>query len=223
MSEATEAHACALRLRAHYSRAPDEVREAGRQWYPHARRCARLLAAEAPPGTGESAVAAVIATLSPRLRWGHNIADAAAMVRASARMHGDFLGELGIHGAAVAAARYAFPERIRLAADVLAAEVFGGARNRAVARALTGPKVRAFHAAIMGDLDAVTLDVWAARAATGSWAWADNLTPRRRRILTDAYRRAAWMVDENPRNLQAIVWLQVRGVMPSDALAMVAP
>lgn len=223
MSEAREAHAAALRLRAHYLRAPEEVRAAGRAWYPHARRCARMLAAEAPPGTGESAVAAVIATLSPRLRWGHNIADAAAMVRAAGRMRGDALGELGTHGAAYAAARYAFPDRIRLAADILAAPVARGARRRAVERALRGPKVRAFCAAIMGDGESVTLDVWAARAARGDWSWADNLTERRRRILTDAYRRAASMVGETPRDLQAIVWLQVRGVKPSDALAMVAP
>jgi hypothetical protein len=32
---------------------------------------------------------------------------------------------------------------------------------------LSGPKVRAFFANIMGDVDAVTIDVWAARAAEG--------------------------------------------------------
>jgi hypothetical protein len=218
VSEAREAHAAALRLRAIYGRAPAEVREAGRAWYPHAARVARQLGDEAPPGCGPATCAAIIATLSPRLRWGHNIADAAAMIRAAAS-HGGALGNIGTEGAAQGAARFALGSRIRLAAAMLA-----NPRDRFIENlALRGPKVGAFYRAIRGDRDAVTLDVWAARAARGSWDWADNLTPRRHRILVDAYRRASRMVGEYPRDFQAIVWLQVRGVKTSDALAMVNP
>lgn len=214
-SEAQSAHFAAMRLRGHYLRAPSEIRDAGRRWYPHAARCARQLAAEAPEGIGPATVAAVIATLSPRLRWGHNIADAAAMVRAATR-HGGALGPEGTEGAAQAAAAYAFPERIRMAAAILARPEDRFARDLA----LRGPKVSAFYRAIRGDRESVTVDVWAAIAAGYD---PGRLTPRRIRIVQDAYRRAAAMVGECPRDFQAQVWLAVRGVKPSDALAMVAP
>jgi hypothetical protein len=54
---------------------------------------------------------------------------------------------------------------------------------------LSGPKVRAFFANIMGDVDAVTMDVWAARAAEGRRN--ENAPVRRRyRLLAESYRRA---------------------------------
>jgi len=209
MTENQLAHAAALRIRARYRRATPGQIQAGRAWYPAAYKVARDAADLAPRGIGPAAMAKVIAALSPRVRWGANVREARAMAAAAGRMDGDLFGDLGREGAAYAAARYALPENARLAAAILA-----GRRVR-----VTGPKRGAFARAILGDLAAVTVDVWAAKAAGYD---PDRLTPRRVRIITDAYTRAARMVGETPRNLQAIVWLEVRGTDGAAALAEMA-
>lgn len=206
-SEARAAHAAALRLRAHYLRASLETVETGRRWYPAARSIARDIGATLPAGMGERTAAKVIAALSPQLRWSLNVREARAMAAAAARMHGDpIFGDLGAYGAAYAAGRFSFPD-----ARALAARLLSGERVH-----VSGPKRGAFWRAICGDAQAVTVDIWAARAAGYR---PDRLTARRLRIITSAYRRAARMVGETPRDLQAIVWLQVRGTSPTAALA----
>lgn len=75
---------------------------------------------------------------------------------------------------------------------------------------LGGPKVRAFFANITGDHDAVTVDVWAARAAEGR----DNPngpTGGRYAAIADAYRLAAASRGVSPRECQAAIWVHVRG------------
>jgi hypothetical protein len=74
---------------------------------------------------------------------------------------------------------------------------------------LSGPKVRAFFANIMGDVDAVTVDTWAARAAEGRRN--DNAPVRRRyRLLAESYRRAGERRGMHPRDTQAAVWTAYR-------------
>jgi hypothetical protein len=207
-TEAREAAAAASRLRALYRRADAETLSAGRDWYPHARRVAADIAAEAPRGVGVATMARVIAALSPQMRWAANVHEARNMARAAARMDGDpIFGELGAYGAAYAAGLNSFP-----AARDLAARILAGERRAKV----TGPKRGAFWRAILGDREAITVDIWAARAAGYD---PDRLTPRRLRIIQRAYRLTAAWSGEAPRDLQAIVWLVARGTVGPAATA----
>jgi hypothetical protein len=203
--------AAVRRLRAAYAGADPATIAAGRAWYAVAEREARALARSAPPGVGRSGAAAVLAALSPRLRWAFNVADARAAVAAASRMADDPLfGDADGIGAAVAAAcRYALGRNIDNAGRILAGE-----DPRGIVR---GPKTRAFWRAICGDESAVTVDVWAALAAGYD---PDRLTPKRHAIIDRAYRLAADWAGETPRDFQAIVWLAVRGEKPSDPQAI---
>lgn len=103
------------------------------------------------------------------------------------------------------------------------------ANGEAPLSVLRGPKVRAFYANITGDADAVTVDVWAVRAARGDQAcvpdgrgrlrYADDgtVSAREYREYADVYRRAARRLGVTPRECQAAVWVAVRGVRPTDA------
>jgi len=73
--------------------------------------------------------------------------------------------------------------------------------------------VRAFYAAIMGDENAVTVDVWAARAAEGE---RNDVAPKGARIVAiiDAYRTAAAILGVSPRECQAAVWVYTRRTYP---------
>jgi len=71
-----------------------------------------------------------------------------------------------------------------------------------------GPKRKNFYRNIMGNTDAVTVDRWAARAAD-----AERLLQRKGGYETIAtmYREAAAKLNITPRELQAVVWCEVRG------------
>ena len=74
--------------------------------------------------------------------------------------------------------------------------------------AISGPKVTAFWRAILGDKDALTLDVWAFRAAIGrDYVGAGPV----RRDVVESYRNGARIAGESVRDFQAIVWVAVRG------------
>ncbi len=160
---------------------------AGLDWYARAEREATALAA----GTDLSVAqcAGIIAALSPRVTWSVNLAGAAAMVDAANA------GRLEPIVAGMTANR-AKAWRIALGEDPDAV--------------LGGPKVRAFWANITGDYDAVTVDVWAARAAEG---YSDPRAPKGARYsaIAEAYRRAAVARGIAPRSMQAAVWTHIRG------------
>jgi hypothetical protein len=155
---------------------------AGRGWYPTAGDIASVIAA----GTGRDAetVAYVIAALSPRNPWRWNVADA-----------------------------YAYCAAADAGAQRPSATTFGANQRKAwsiatyeTADPWTGaaPKVRAFVRAILGDRDAVVVDIWAMRVATRG---ARTEARGDYDAIANAYRRAAYLVGEHPRDLQAIVWL----------------
>jgi hypothetical protein len=91
------------------------------------------------------------------------------------------------------------------------------ANGEAPLAVLNGPKVRSFWANIMGDTDAVTCDVWAVFVALGRKDERMVSTPARYRMVADAYRRAAAILGVTPRGCQAAVWVDARGVKPTDA------
>jgi hypothetical protein len=158
----------------------------GLAWYDRARGHAETMAAES--GLSVRQCAGVIAALSPRCQWATNVAGARRMLLAAAAGEGE--------------------------------PVVGGVRsNRAKAWAiaqgadpgdvLSGPKVCAFFANIMGDVESVTIDVWAARAAEGR---ENPHAPKRRRyrLCEETYRRAARRHGITPRDAQAAVWTVYR-------------
>jgi hypothetical protein len=178
-------------------------RAAGAAWYPRARSAASALADQAPRGVGLVRTAGVIAALSPRARWSENLRNARAACEAAARVQGDpLLGELAIEGAVWHATEpVGLTDPRRKACRILNGEH--------PADVLGGPKVRAFWRNILGDTEAVTIDVWAQRAALGHWA--DHApTGRRYDALADAYREAARDLGLPAPTVQATVWLHVR-------------
>lgn len=165
-----------------YRAANEDIRNAGRQWYPNALSLCEEIAADDVP---VSTVARVMAALSPRTHWATNVRWARSIVDAFRR--GD------------------------TEPPPISTVVF---RNRAWLElngtpALSGPKTSAFAAAILGDTEAVTIDSWILRSV-GLKPNA-KVTPKRVREITAAYAEAAAEAGETPRDLQAIVWVQLRG------------
>lgn len=134
-------------------------------------------------------VAAVVAALSPRNRWNQNLQDARA-----------------------------FCEAYWAGADCPSAATFGANRQRAWsilcernAGLLSGRKVCAFYANLIGDGSAITVDVWAIRAATRCKVAAVP-NDGTYRAVADAYRAVARGTVYTPAQVQAIVWTVIRGL-----------
>jgi hypothetical protein len=181
--EAGQLVAMRRRILAAYGEATAADLAAGLDWYRRAHDAARDLLPADP-----SRAAGVIAALSPRCHWRTNLVWAAAILEAAER--GD-----------------ASPPRVHtLAMRRLAWRI---ALGEAPLEVLNGPKVRAFYANITGDLDAVTVDVWAARAAAGRDV--ARITGRTYTLIARAYREAAAILDMPARDVQAAVWVHVRG------------
>lgn len=165
-----------------YDRASATQRVDGRAWYPSAGATITALADWS--GLPADRLAAIVAALSPRNPWRWNVQDAAAI--AYAAMHG---------------------------LPCPTVSTFNVNRDRAWAFATgtsdwlgSAPKVRAFVANMTGDVDAVTVDVWAVRVATHGER-VNIRSDADYRTIADAYRMAARMAGETPRDIQAITWL----------------
>lgn len=164
-----------------WERATEAQREMGAQWYTDAQVIAATLAAQSDHSL--DTVAAVIAHLSPQARWAQNVAGATSLLLTGRAP--------GMMRTSVAHALDALD-----ATDPLAT--------------LHGPKTRAFAANILGDAEAVTVDVWAMRVATGS---ADRKILDRKGgydAVANAYRRAAHKVGVTPATMQATTWIVAR-------------
>lgn len=159
----------------------DDIRR-GRDWYPAARRIVGAIAAWSD--VAPDRVAAMMAALSPRNPWNWNVQDAAAFALAVSR--GDPEP----------------PSATTFGANRRTAWNFGRGIGDWRSGAL---KVRSFVANIMGDPDAVTVDVWAVRVATGG---AESAVKRGQyEAIADAYRTVADETGDTPRDLQAITWI----------------
>ena len=156
----------------------------GTVWYPSALAECRNLAEGTRYSTEQ--VAAAVAHLSPRMPWSRNIACAASVM---------------LTGTAPA-----------LGANVEKA-------NRALVSdnpesTFASPKTFNFYRNIIGDTNAVTVDVWAARIALGLPTGELEKVLGRKGMyeaVAHAYRLAAKRRNIAPSEMQAITWCAIRG------------
>jgi len=181
----------------HYTDASPDAREAA-AWYGRGRSHVRRIARET--GATERAVAGVVAALSPRQHWSVNLRIAEEVVRAARQ--GQPCPAVSTGANRAKAWRIANGER---PLDVLG-----------------GPKVRAFYRNLTGNLDLVTVDVWAARAAGLTYRDGQGIDERTYARVAVAYANVAEAVGIRPAELQAIVWAQVRaqGYVRSNGVAV---
>lgn len=164
-----------------FDRATASDLEAGARWYDEAGEHAAELAGAF--GSREHA-ATVIAHLSPRTSWARNVAGAYAIAAGDGSDN-----PAGCIGANVKRARQAI-----LSDDPVST--------------LNGPKTRRFALNIIGDREAVTVDVWAARVAG-----VDEAALGRKGVydaVEHAYRLAARRRGVDPATMQATTWIVAR-------------
>lgn len=154
--------------------------EAGARWYGEAQSLATELAPAA--GSVEHA-AAVISHLSPRSTWARNVAAARALIL-------DETMPAGVMSAPLGRARRALQSPTPL-------DTFGG------------PKTARFARNIVGDVEAVTVDVWALRVAGVTEAQLSRVGVYD--AVEAAYQAAARRVGVDPSTMQATTWIVVRG------------
>ena len=198
-SRAARLPAMRNRLLTHWAEATADDLAAGLAWYGRAEQAAQSLADDT--SLSPRSAAGIIAALSPRNRWSVNVAQAAQVI--IARENGEDCPRVSTtHNRSLA-------WKIAHGADP--ADVLGG------------PKVRAFFANITGDHDAVTVDTWAYRAATGDfrphptkngpYMFAEIPAPQGAEydLVARAFRECAKIVGVTSREFQAAVWVHVRG------------
>lgn len=164
--------------------------EAGSRWYSEAGKVAANLAwlgretQDRDDFTVEHA-AAIIAHHSPRTAWDLNVMHATTFVLTG--------------GCAAAGTMSANVERAMLA--WLSSDPIG---------TLNGPKTRRFALNILGDVESVTVDVWACRVAGID---ADKHLSRKGAYdaVEHAYRLAARRRGVDPSTMQAVTWIVARG------------
>lgn len=178
--------------------------EAGATWYGDTERLVDTMSSV----TGHSRVACAVtlAHLSPRTTWQRNVAAAWAVLTAVQTAGAQFdAGRVaGAMGGNLTRAVYA-----------LAQQAHG---DEAVLATLHGPKTRAFALNILGDRDAVTVDVWAARVAIAP-EWVRGEAGDVERMLSragvyaaisEAYRIAAARAGVDATTMQASCWVAIR-------------
>lgn len=170
-----------------YSKADSETIQSGLNWYPQALEFAKSIHSDVVKAAG------VIAALSPRQNWNVNKRAAAKLFQAI---------ELGDD----------FPLIPGTWANVYKAWDIANGKNplEVLGQSNRNFKVFRFFKNILGDLQGVTVDSWAAKVAV-----IDLTTPYIRgnmylEIERD-YQKAAKKIGIAPRDLQAICWIQERG------------
>jgi len=174
-----------------YGRSTPSMRRRGRSWYPEAHRLLSRMAAEHDRTTAQAAAVFAITSMNTTLLSNIRFTEQILRGERTAGCYPAFQGPLVI--------------------SALKADRPG--------RFVRGPKCIAFYRAIMGDVDALVLDRWAARAAGHEKRW---VAGRLRTELEHAYKEAAEACGETVRAFQAIVWIHtrettpdVRGVVPN--------
>jgi hypothetical protein len=161
-----------------WSKATDEDKRQGAEWYRTARETCRDMATD--NGVTHECAAGVVAALSPRLRWSVNLR-AAKRCLAGEKVPG------------VVKANLAKANQIAAGAPPLSV--------------LSGPKVRAFYNAIMGDDSAAVVDIWVTRVV----GWTKDVKRATYEKIATALKQAAEKVGTSVCTLQASVWVAIRG------------
>jgi hypothetical protein len=160
----------------------DGAYNAGMTWYGDAATIARELAEEFD--VTEEIAAYVIAATSPRTIWSSNVKHARAILAYEDAPSGA-LGTNDARGRAV--------------------------RDYGIGHIGNGPKVNAFARNIAGDWNEVTIDMWAFAAACGDLPASMLARRGAYETVADAYRIAAKKFGIAPAQMQAIVWVAIRG------------
>lgn len=179
----TSLEATVKRILRTFDRATPSDIEAGASWYAEAGSIADALAHKA---TSREHAATVLAHLSPRTTWSRNVAGAVSLLTDGTTA--------GCMAANVTRARKSLGT-----ADPLST--------------LNGPKTRRFALNILGDRDAVTVDVWAARVALGKSTDDPERVLGRKGVydaIEHAYRLAAARRGVDPTTMQATAWVVAR-------------
>ena len=164
----------------------DDMLRQGAEWYPKAwNECQQISKAH---GISAQRAAAVMAVTSPRARWSKNLQATRAIVEDSfrpvykRRANYGILTKNGAKGLAVMSEHF-------------------------YSRLVTGPKVSAFYANIVGRTDLVTVDSLMSKAA----GYGSDVSPKIRGEVTEACENLATVFDTNPRDMQAAIWIAYRG------------
>lgn len=172
---------------------PSDI-ESGANWYGAAGAIVQDIGALS--GDAPETVASVVAQLSPRTAWDRNVAGAYALCvtgqRATGIMHGNY--------------------------DRAAATMVVGRNGGDPVATINGPKTNAFARNILGDREAVTIDVHAARIALdpnyrrGGAGDVERIVGRAGAYvaLANAYRVVAARIGVDPTTLQAATWIRQR-------------
>lgn len=170
-----------------YEHSPPPIRRRGRAWYPEARRLLARMAAEHDRPLAQAV--AVFAITSANTTLLSNIRFTEQVLKGE-RMAG------------------CYPTFQTPLVELALSTRYPG-------RFVPGPKCSAFYKAIMGDVDALVLDRWAARAAGLDRPGRNDIYPAARRQLDVAYREAAKLCGETVRAFQAITWIATRESTPN--------
>lgn len=183
-SAGTTMHNTVNRIVATFNRATPSDIEAGARWYADGEDFVQKLAQKT--GQRSETVAAVVAHLSPRTTWSRNLLGATLLLE-------------GRNPEFCMSANVARAEKARRSDHPLGT--------------LNGPKTRRFALNLLGDREAVTVDVWALRVALGERDDAELVIGRVGvyEAVEQAYRLAARRLGVDPVTCQATCWIVARG------------
>jgi hypothetical protein len=163
--------------------------QAGIDWYNVAQLTAQSIHPNALIGAG------VLAAMSPRTDWKHN------------KLYAERVCQHALSGS-----EYPPPcgtyDRLNKAWTIAHLENPTVAQILAI---LNGPKTQRFFLNISGNHKAVTIDIWSKRVAT---AGKDDSAPKAGHdydTLEQAFQIVAGRIGMSPRDLQAALWIHVRG------------
>jgi hypothetical protein len=185
-------YAIETQAKRHFHAADPVLRDAGLRWYDQSLKDVRELSRLLPHGVGISAAAGVLAALSPQTQWVQNWLWARQVAQAA----GEGRRRMPVIGG--------FPKNRDKAWRI--------ANGEPPRQVLRGPKVTAFWRALKGDPDAAVLDIWMFRA----FGLPDTPSAKVYRSAAEALSVAAYDLGVTARQLQAVIWLHVRGVRPGD-------
>jgi len=176
----------ALNILAVYADSTPDDKARGRTWY--ARAQTQCAAVGEDYGVDTRTVVAVVAVLSPMVRWERNV----TLARIAIETWQDGAPAIDVP---------ALNNNCHRARRILNGDLDDVERS---------PKAASFYHSIMGAPSRPCVDRHAYEAATGHPGEGAPMTERTYRLVAEAYREAARDLGMGVRHLQAIVWLTTR-------------